>query len=429
MVLQLVHVVEDEHERLLARRERRAEAGETLAPERVARDRLEDARRHGTVGVERLRHVGQEEHRVVVAPVQREPGERPSVGRRPLAESGGLAVSRRGDDADDAAGSGPREALHQAGSLDEPGPPRRDVQLGPQQLEPGRLAAARALLMRSIVGFLRRRQRNFPPNPADTVGTTPRAPQMLPFGAALGGLTAGPCSGGRATIGRMRGSKRLLVAGGGIVLVAATFFFLLPRIADYRDVWDVVQTLSWEWVAGAARRHRRQHRHVRAALAGRPARAPLLAGADDDAGVDRPLAPRAGRGGRRDRELVRDAAQLGLRLAVGRAIGDARQSLEPVREPDLSHRRAVPADDDGPGDGDPRHGRLRRRRDPRGRGRRARGRPVQQPHGRGHRRRRGARRDVGAGAPEQKSRHGGTGAASSASGSRSSACCAGAGTS
>ena len=46
----------------------------------------------------------------------------------------------------------------------------------------------------------------------------------------------------------MRGSKRLLVAGGGILLVAATFFFLLPRIADYRDVWDVVQTLSWEWV-------------------------------------------------------------------------------------------------------------------------------------------------------------------------------------
>jgi putative heme transporter len=46
----------------------------------------------------------------------------------------------------------------------------------------------------------------------------------------------------------MRVSKRLLVAGVGVVLVAATFLFLLPRIADYRDVWDVVQTVSWEWI-------------------------------------------------------------------------------------------------------------------------------------------------------------------------------------
>ena len=33
-----------------------------------------------------------------------------------------------------------------------------------------------------------------------------------------------------------------------MAIVAATFFFLLPKIADYRDVWDVVQTLSWEWL-------------------------------------------------------------------------------------------------------------------------------------------------------------------------------------
>ena len=47
----------------------------------------------------------------------------------------------------------------------------------------------------------------------------------------------------------MRVSKRLLVAIGGALLVVATFVFFLPRIADYRDVWDVVQTLSWEWAA------------------------------------------------------------------------------------------------------------------------------------------------------------------------------------
>jgi putative heme transporter len=33
-----------------------------------------------------------------------------------------------------------------------------------------------------------------------------------------------------------------------VAIVAATFFFLLPKIADYRDVWDVVKTLSWEWL-------------------------------------------------------------------------------------------------------------------------------------------------------------------------------------
>jgi uncharacterized protein (TIRG00374 family) len=42
-------------------------------------------------------------------------------------------------------------------------------------------------------------------------------------------------------------SKRHLLGGGvGIAVVVATFAFVLPRIADYRDVWDVLQTLSWK---------------------------------------------------------------------------------------------------------------------------------------------------------------------------------------
>jgi uncharacterized protein (TIRG00374 family) len=49
---------------------------------------------------------------------------------------------------------------------------------------------------------------------------------------------------------RSRFTKRhLLVTGVGIVVVVATFAFLLPRIADYRDVWSVVETLSWTDVA------------------------------------------------------------------------------------------------------------------------------------------------------------------------------------
>jgi putative heme transporter len=46
---------------------------------------------------------------------------------------------------------------------------------------------------------------------------------------------------------RKRFTKRHLLGGGvAIVVVVATFVFVLPRIADYRDVWGVVKSLSWE---------------------------------------------------------------------------------------------------------------------------------------------------------------------------------------
>jgi uncharacterized membrane protein YbhN (UPF0104 family) len=53
--------------------------------------------------------------------------------------------------------------------------------------------------------------------------------------------------GDEATPGRRaRFSKRQVLGGGaGIAVVVATFVFILPRIADYRDVWDVVRGLSW----------------------------------------------------------------------------------------------------------------------------------------------------------------------------------------
>jgi uncharacterized protein (TIRG00374 family) len=53
-----------------------------------------------------------------------------------------------------------------------------------------------------------------------------------------------------AAPGRRRFTTRhALGTGLGIAVVVATFVFVLPRIADYRDVWDVVTTLSWTDVA------------------------------------------------------------------------------------------------------------------------------------------------------------------------------------
>jgi uncharacterized protein (TIRG00374 family) len=40
--------------------------------------------------------------------------------------------------------------------------------------------------------------------------------------------------------------KRLLGGGVGILVIGAVFVFVLPQIADYRDVWAVLRTLSWE---------------------------------------------------------------------------------------------------------------------------------------------------------------------------------------
>jgi putative heme transporter len=45
---------------------------------------------------------------------------------------------------------------------------------------------------------------------------------------------------------------RLALGGVGIAIVVATFAFVLPRVADYRDVWDVVKELSWGWIAALA---------------------------------------------------------------------------------------------------------------------------------------------------------------------------------
>src|SRR5438874_2382886 len=47
-----------------------------------------------------------------------------------------------------------------------------------------------------------------------------------------------------------RFSWRRLAAGGiGLAVVVGTFVFVLPRVADYGDVWAVVKELSWPKIA------------------------------------------------------------------------------------------------------------------------------------------------------------------------------------
>jgi putative heme transporter len=43
--------------------------------------------------------------------------------------------------------------------------------------------------------------------------------------------------------------RRALLVGIGVAVVVATFAFILPKIADYRDVWGVVKALSWKDIA------------------------------------------------------------------------------------------------------------------------------------------------------------------------------------
>jgi uncharacterized membrane protein YbhN (UPF0104 family) len=47
---------------------------------------------------------------------------------------------------------------------------------------------------------------------------------------------------------RRRPWSRYALIAAGILVVVLTFVFFLPKMADYRDVWGVVKTLSWGWL-------------------------------------------------------------------------------------------------------------------------------------------------------------------------------------
>jgi putative heme transporter len=48
---------------------------------------------------------------------------------------------------------------------------------------------------------------------------------------------------------RRRLLQRGAMIGLGVAIVVATFAYVLPTIANYADVWDIVNDLTWPWVA------------------------------------------------------------------------------------------------------------------------------------------------------------------------------------
>ena len=50
----------------------------------------------------------------------------------------------------------------------------------------------------------------------------------------------------------MKGKGRLVAVVVSVVVIGGVFLFVLPRIADYRAVWDTIQDLTWKQVAALA---------------------------------------------------------------------------------------------------------------------------------------------------------------------------------
>ena len=101
-VVEHVDVVEDEDRRSRHRVERFHQPVDRRRDHRHAdrRQGVEDRRVDRSDAIERSSDRGQEDGRVVVVLIERDPGERPAILRRPLRQECGLPVSRGGNDRD-----------------------------------------------------------------------------------------------------------------------------------------------------------------------------------------------------------------------------------------------------------------------------------------------------------------------------------------
>ena len=112
--MQHVEVVQHEHTRA-AGRERAGDAGHGGCPERRAGrlQRLDDAALERLVPVERCRDVAEQDDGIVVALVERRPGEVTGVALRPLGEQRRLPVPGGRDDRDDGRRGGRPQPIHE----------------------------------------------------------------------------------------------------------------------------------------------------------------------------------------------------------------------------------------------------------------------------------------------------------------------------
>src|SRR3990172_3703231 len=154
-----------------------------------------------------------------------------------------------------------------------------------------------------------------------------------------------------------RTHKRLLGGAGTISVVVAVFVFVLPQIADYREVVDVLGELRWQdwlllvgatvlnlatfpppWMAALPGLGYRQAMAMTQASTALAVVSP--AGAAGGVGGSYSMVPSwgGGRGGG-DGGLVLDAPLVGVRIGARRPCRGGHRSLEPTREPRVSGRR------------------------------------------------------------------------------------------
>ena len=132
-------------------------------------------------------------------------------------------------------------------------------------------------------------------------------------------------------------TRKQLLAAGGLALVVATVFFLLPMIADYGDVWDVVTQLTWGWVV-ALLAITAVNLATFAALDGDVARAALRPGVRSQRGrrprsrSSSPAAPRP------EPRHPSGCCAAGVRQARDHSCDHARLAVEPVPQPGVPDR-------------------------------------------------------------------------------------------